>query len=722
MKNSKKVTAAVLAGTLSLTLVIPVSAADTPSEKEEVVYINLDAEGSVKNINVVNIFGRGDIIDYGDYDSVELMNTDDKISQDGDKVSFSTESDRVYYKGTMNEKEIPWNISVRYYLDGKEYSADELAGKTGELEIRLKITENERCQGDFYENYALQASFTLDTEKCTHITAEDATVANVGNKKQISYTLLPGKGMDAIVTADVKDFAMSAISVNGIPLSLNVEVDDEELMEQVTELLDAIERIDDGTGELQSGAEKLQSGAKGDLKSGVDELNQGAGQLQSRAYELQSGGSNLQDGASGLKNGSASLNSGLSTLNTGILQVQNGLNELNAKSPELVEGSAEVSAALAKIQNALNGVSVSADELEKLSASSTEILNGITSLSEGILTLYNTVNVDGYKAAMKGENGQGVDELKAANSTAIEQIRPLVAQLDEMIGQLEQYKEIPVVGNSVVQIINLLNKVKEPLSNLTTLLEKNNQCIDGTQMYVSEVNKNMKPLVEGAVSLKENYTAFDQAIQELTGTLAGMLQNVTELQEGVNTLVTESEKLDTGINSYTSGVAQIVAGYSQVSNGSASLVKGSVQLAEGSSAMYDGTTELLSGIAEFYDATGSLKDGTGKLDEGVEELLVGIAALNDGTGALKDGTGELRDKTSGMDTQITDRIDEMLESITGDGDKIVSFVSEKNTNVDSVQFVIQTEAIEEKQEEEVKSTERESLTIWEKVLHLFGID
>ena len=106
----------------------------------------------------------------------------------------------------------------------------------------------------------------------------------------------------------------------------------------------------------------------------------------------------------------------------------------------------------------------------------------------------------------------------------------------------------------------------------------------------------------------------------------------------------------------------------------------------------------------------------------MEELLVGIAALNDGTGALKDGTGELRDKTSGMDTQITDRIDEMLESITGDRDKIVSFVSEKNTNVDSVQFVIQTEAIEEKQEEEVKSTERESLTIWEKVLHLFGID
>ena len=56
MKNSKKVTAVLLAGTMSFTLVIPAFAADVPSEKEEVVYINLDAEGEIKDLNVVNIF------------------------------------------------------------------------------------------------------------------------------------------------------------------------------------------------------------------------------------------------------------------------------------------------------------------------------------------------------------------------------------------------------------------------------------------------------------------------------------------------------------------------------------------------------------------------------------------------------------------------------------------------------------------------------------------
>ena len=40
--------------------------------------------------------------------------------------------------------------------------------------------------------------------------------------------------------------------------------------------------------------------------------------------------------------------------------------------------------------------------------------------------------------------------------------------------------------------------------------------------------------------------------------------------------------------------------------------------------------------------------------------------------------------------KISDKIDELLESITGGDRDIVSFVSEKNTNVNAVQFVIQS--------------------------------
>ena len=56
MKNMKRILAAVLVLLLTISL-IPASAASGDSTpKEEVVYIRLNGDGSVKEIHVVNIF------------------------------------------------------------------------------------------------------------------------------------------------------------------------------------------------------------------------------------------------------------------------------------------------------------------------------------------------------------------------------------------------------------------------------------------------------------------------------------------------------------------------------------------------------------------------------------------------------------------------------------------------------------------------------------------
>ena len=106
----------------------------------------------------------------------------------------------------------------------------------------------------------------------------------------------------------------------------------------------------------------------------------------------------------------------------------------------------------------------------------------------------------------------------------------------------------------------------------------------------------------------------------------------------------------------------------------------------------------------------------------ITDLLAGIVELYDGTVELTDGTGEMRDETDGMDDKINDKIDEMLESITGDNTEIVSFVSDKNINVESVQFVIQTEAVEVEEAVTVESDATETLSFWQKLLKLFGLN
>ena len=93
----------------------------------------------------------------------------------------------------------------------------------------------------------------------------------------------------------------------------------------------------------------------------------------------------------------------------------------------------------------------------------------------------------------------------------------------------------------------------------------------------------------------------------------------------------------------------------------------------------------------------------------------------EGTKELASGMSEFVGKTSNMDTQICDEIDSLTSSVTGNNVETVSFVSEKNTNVDSVQFVIKTATIEKAEAADSGAAEEVPLTFWQKLLRLFGL-
>ena len=616
----KKIFAVLLATAIAATAVLPVfaSASEANSQKEEVVYVNLGNDGSAKEINVVNIFNvdGGKIVDYGKYQNIRNMTTTDKVDYSGNTVTIHTSAEKLYYEGKLDDAVMPWDIKIQYYMDGKPYFGEEIAGMSGAMKMKLQINKNEKCKGNFYDNYALQASLSLDTDKCKNIAAGDAAIANVGSDKQLTYTILPGKGADIEITSDVTDFELGGISINGIPLNLNIEVDDDELMDQVTELLDAIGKLDDGAGELQDGAES-------ELKDGV--------------YDLPDGAARLQDGASAIK-------------------------------------------------------------------------SGIDDLAAGITALQENISFSAYKAAML-QNGLDIDGLRQKNESAIGNLQGLISSLSS---QIETLKNAGMdTGELEAQLGNL--------SDIISLLSANNASIGGTESYLSSINSNLSALLQGATALQANYGVFDSKIGELVNKIGGLAYQMSELSAAVNTLVTEYEKLDSGIRGYTDAVAKIVASYSQITDGDSKLVSGSGALKTGSDSLYSGTGELLSGIVEIYNGTGTLKDGTGTLDEGAAELISGIAQLYDGAGELKDGTSEMREETDGMDAEITDKIDELLETVTRGDLEVVSFVSDKNTDIDKVQFVIKTDGIQTEEIEEDNAREAKTLNMWQKFLNLFGL-
>ena len=588
-------------GTVDLSGVNVYAADGTESQKEEVIYIMTDSDGNVENINAVNIFGKGDVTDYGDYSSVKMLNTTDKINQSGDKITFSSDKEKIYYQGTMKDTQIPWNISFIYTLDGKEISPENLAEKSGALTIHVKVDKNEDCTSDFYDNTALQTTLTLDTEKCENITADGATLANVGANKQISYTVLPGKGLDAEISADVTDFEMDAIAINGVKMNLDVDIDDDELMDKVTQIMDASRELNDGAGELSDGADEL-----------VD------------------GGSSLVSGAESLDSGINSLNSGISSLSGGVNNMQSALNQLNGKTGDLTNGSAAVK-------------------------------QGIAGAASGAANLQSAISYDVYKAAMQA-NGLDIDSLQQKNTTAVNTINNQISGLQNTISQL---KSMPDYGENEAyqqQVVQMEAQIQS-LSQISALLQGNHAALSGM------------------ASGTEQY-------------LNGLASGAAELTSGLNTLNAQYEALDSGINEYTNGVSQITSASAQLVEGTGILASGSKELVKGSFSLKEGTSTLYSGMQ----------------------------SLNDGTKELKDGTQEFFDKTDGMDTQIEDTMDEMLDSITGGDSETESFVSDKNGTIDSVQFVIKTSAIEKKDTTKKETTEEKELSFGEKILKLFGIE
>lgn len=596
MKHMQKFTAAAMAVLLLGFTVVPAFAETAPSAKEEVIYAMADASGKVTDAEAVNIFAGGDIVDYGDYSAVKPLNTNDTITQNGDQIAFSSTADKVYYQGTMKNAALPWNISIRYYLDGKEYAPQDVAGKSGALEIRFSVTKNESCGGSFYDDYALQASFTLDTERCQNIVSNGATVANVGSDKQLTYTILPGKGIDTVITADVTDFEMDAAAINGVRLNLDVDVDDTDLMDKVDELVSAIGDLDDGAWELHDGTEELYDATKtlnskvGDLHSGVGDLTAGAGDLYT------------------------------------------GLTDITAQNQQ-------------------------ADQL---------YLGYVKSQADSIYLAYVTTQADALYAQV-----------------AAQAVREQLIQSGYSEAQADAYLQTADGQTLVAQTVsNMTEEQKAQILNaaVTKLTdEQKEQILQGAVASLTEEQK---------AEIREAYIQQMMASDDVTSQINAAVATVSAAKQ--------VSELKGQLDSYGVFYQGLVAYTDAVSSATA------------------GAKSLKLNMDTLYSNTGKLKLSVGELSDAVGELY-------DGTGELTDGTTEFVDKTSDMDTQISDEIDSMTVSLSGGDGDAVSFVSEKNTNVNAVQFVIKTAAIEKAETTTDNTVESAPLTSWQKLLRLVGL-
>lgn len=673
MKRTRKLLSVMLA-VLMLISAIPSSvfAAEANTPKEEVVYINLNADGSVKEINVVNIFDLdedGKIIDYGSYESLRNMTTIDTIDYHDNKVTIDTEAGKLYYEGKLGDNVMPWTITIKYFMDGKEYTADQIAGMSGKLEIKMSIRKNGKCNSSFFEGYALQTTFVLDTKNATNITADGATIANVGGDKQITYTILPNTEKDITVSANVTDFEMDAIALNGIRMNLEIDIDDAALQEKIDEVIGAVEDFDQGAGELNDGAS--------DLYDATGKLNTAAGELYT--------------GAGSLYNGSSELKNGLDTLTT--------------KNSELTGAAWSAYEALCSAAETQLNAELSANGLDTVTLKP-------ETYSEVLLDVLARMDADevynqAYNAALAEVSAQVEAQADTLYASYIQSqadaiyLKYVESQADMLYAQVATQavlEQLLSQGLSQEQA-NAYLKTDEGgalvASTIAAMTDEQKQQILG--VAVQQLTAEQKEqILQGALSslTEEEKTEFRNGYITQMMASKKVINKINEAVKAVNTAASEISALKGQLDSY----GAFYNGLVDYTNAVSSAAKGANTLSSGLSTLYSNTNTLKNAIGELHIAVGTLKDGTNELNE---------------------GTGEFVDKTSGMDTQVSDEINKITSDLTGEDIETISFVSEQNTNVKSVQFVIQTESIEIDESDATVIEEEEYLSFWQKLVRLF---
>lgn len=656
-----------------------VSLKDNDADKDESVYLISDANGNVNKTIVVDHLKNKDkkdtLEDASNLSDIENVKGKEKFTQSGDKLTWQAGGKDIYYQGTATE-EPPVTQKVTYYLDGKEISPEDLAGKSGKVKIRFDYKNTtsytETVNG---EKQTVSVPFAAITGLVLGDGFENIEVTN--GKAEVSDSssvvlgyALPGlkdslgikdKDLDGDVnipeymemTADVENFSMPAAMTFVVNASDYVSTDGIDTSD-----------LDDMINDLKDASTQLQDGSK-TLAEGTDTLADGLSTLQSKLGTFASGVGTLQSGLKTYTDGVSTLSGGLNTLGNSTGALVSGADKLNSGAGQLASGSATLKDGL---KTYTDGASQLNTGLNQLNDNTGSLATGVTSLNDGAKTLS-----DGINAANKGAAGvsAGAAQLKTSIDTAKTGADSLAAgakQVDEGVGQLTQS-----LSDMPETIKTNINKSLEPLNELNVgTLFKTLGYIDTDKITADNVSAAADAAVNNAGDIIDALTnmqnqnpsaTYNQILVGLSqgkgavSVYSAVNQSVTDSAYTVQALKDGSAKVSDGASSLDAGLGRLSDGASELSSGASDLAKGTTQLATGATELQTGTQSLADKLPELTKGITSLVNGSNELVKNNDTLNAGATALNAGASQLSAGTQSLMNSVPTLTSGIKKLVD-----------------------------------------------------------------
>lgn len=646
----------------------------------ETVQAYLDATGK---LDVARIYeqlalqGNGTVEVVNPVSTSNLRNLDGfggVAVKDGAMVgSYTVSGDQRVRTVSNFDQKLPLTVAVSYTLDGKQVAPGDVAGATGDLEVRYRV---ENVTGTPTQvSYADGKGGTVTSTESvpipmvgslslvlpssyTDVTSAEANMAGDGRggtKMSFTMTLFPPIGSPVAefgYKAHIAGGPIPPASITALPVSP---------LESPS--------FKGGAGSYKSGAEtgvKLTDGAT-QIDTNLLKLRDGAGTLLAGLIQLRDGANQLSGGLTGkAAPGAEDLSAGARKLDAGAQQLASGLTQAGAKAPALISGLAAVQDGLGKVDGGLTTMYAG---IGGLPAKAQPLHDGIAQLKAGIgsTTTADTLlyGVDQVRSGLAGATATGgsvdqlkggVDQVKAGLSAALAP----GGSIDQAKGGILSIKGVPSCAADPV----CLGTVDAVASAIATSMTTNTQQAAGGLGQVSGGMAQLKTkLSEAVIGLIRVECGLSNTT--LTGycdpARPGLLQGLGALDAGVTQLVSgvvaqvqggiggvsdtpANQTLRGGINGLQDGVGQIQAGGS-------TLLTGLNQLSTGANQLATGTGQLSAGAGQLATGLDDAASGSVRLADGLSKAVDGATQIPDGAGRLStEGTSQL--VKAGQDTAL----------------------------------------------------------------------
>ena len=701
-----------------------VSLKDNDADKDESVYLISDANGNVNKTIVVDHLKNKDkkdtLEDASNLSDIENVKGKEKFTQSGDKLTWQAGGKDIYYQGTATE-EPPVTQKVTYYLDGKEISPEDLAGKSGKVKIRFDYTNTtsytETVNG---EKQTVSVPFAAITGLVLGDGFENIEVTNGKAEVSNSSSVVLGYALPGLkdslgikdgdldgdvnipeymeMTADVENFSMPAAMtfvVNASDYVSTDGIDTSDLDDMINDLKDASTQLQDGSKTLAEGTDTLADGLS-TLQSKLGTFASGVGTLKSGLKTYTDGVSTLSGGLNTLGNSTGALVSGADKLNSGAGQLVSGSATLKDGLKMYTDGASTLNGGLNTLGNSTGALVDGADKLNggagQLASGSATLKDGLKSYTDGASTLNGGLNTlaNSTGALVDGADklNSGAGQLASGSATLKDGLKSYTDGASQLNTGLNKLNDN--TGSLATGVTSLNDGAK----TLSDGINAANKGAAGVSAGAAQLKTSIDTAKTGADSLAAGAKQVDEGVGQLTQSLSDMpetiktninksLESLNELNVGtlfktlgyIDTDKITADNVSAAADAAVNNAGDIIDALTNMQNQNPSATYNQILVGlsqgKGAVSVYSAVNQS---VTDSASAVKALKDGSAKVSDGASSLDAGLGRLSDGASELSSGASDLAKGTTQLATGATelqtgtqslaDKLPELTKGIT----------------------------------------------------------